>query len=142
MLEANLEWSHMSLYDYERYNPVHCPLTSAPDPHRPRQDPCSDMEDFTRIKDRGWAVRRQMVPKHELDAMMRHVESIQEPARSMCGASGFQPRDCFVGHDQYESLFPSFFRSLKHLLGSWISSGFHVIHDANDTTPTEPTERG
>ena len=46
LLEANREWSQMSLYDYQRYNPAHCPSQSAPEPLPPREDPCSDLENM------------------------------------------------------------------------------------------------
>ena len=78
------------------------------------------------LVERGWVVLRAMVPKTELDAMHAHVGSIQEPMRSMCGASGFQPSACFVqSRNHFQGLFPRFHRRLVDLLEGWVTKACH-----------------
>ena len=73
-----------------------------------------------------------MVPPDELKLMADHVASIKEPARSMCGASGYQPAPCFLGAidgwgdgSKWKARFPQFVRKLRGMLQGWVSSGFN-----------------
>ena len=123
-LEDHKQWSRLSLFDYRQYDPSQC-LTAAhlPDASR-RSARCADLEDLSRIKDRGWAIRRGFVPPAELSLMAAHVASIPQPARSMCGASGYQPKACFLPTG-WNDMFPRFFQALQAMLEGWMSSGFH-----------------
>ena len=116
------EWSKMSLFDFSVYDTSHCLSHGMRRKLRPA---CADVDNLSQIGSRGWAIRRGLVPPHELDAMVQYVHQIREPARSMCGAGGFQPGDCFLSGDSLRERFPSFHRSLTDMLEGWISSGFH-----------------
>lgn len=110
-------WRKLSLHDFRKRDISLCRT-------RVRAD-CSDVENLSRIKDVGWAIRRGMVPREELDAMVTHVGTLQEPVRSNCGASGYHPAECTVTEDEIRSLFPRFQRRLTDMLEGWISSGFY-----------------
>lgn len=119
------EWSTLSLYDYRRYDKTHCQAGTQLKNFLSPQSRCADLENPARIKDRGWYIRRAMVHPDELDSMDRFVKSIPEPTRSMCGASGYQPRACFTRPSDLPALYPRFNGALRQLLQGWISSGFH-----------------
>lgn len=57
--------------------------------------------------------------------MVRYVEGIREPARTMCGAGGFQPGECFLSGAGLRESFPRFHQALVEMFEGWISSGFH-----------------
>lgn len=125
LLLQNLEWSKLSLYDFRRFDTSCCERGAAMKAHVDRHTRCAELEDLSRIANRGWAIQRNMVPPEELAAMASYVERIPEPTRSMCGAGGYQPRECFVTSERQASLFPRFHSALTQMLEGWISSGFH-----------------
>jgi hypothetical protein len=121
------QWSKLSLFDYRQFDATQCARRSRIAAALRPDTRCADLEDFSRIKDRGWAIRRNFVPRHELKRMAEHVANIKEPARSMCGASGYQPAPCFLSaiDGGWEHHFPQLFRKLNDMLQGWISSGFN-----------------
>ena len=86
------EWAQLSLYDFKHLNPAHCRTGDALERHNDPRARCSDPTDVNRIRERGWAVLRNMVPLDELEAMVAHVHGIAEPARSMCGVRSSESR--------------------------------------------------
>lgn len=123
-LEHHQEWSQLSLFDYRQYDAAQCTAAETRKLLLSRQRRCANLEDLSRIRDRGWAIRRGFVPPEELQRMAEGVARIQEPARSMCGAGGYQPQPCFL-QDRWEQQYPIFARALRDMLQGWISSGFH-----------------
>ena len=119
LLKHHRDWAKLSLYDYRHLDPSLCDAASERRATL-RGERCSDPEDMSRIVDRGWAIRRGMVDGPELEAMAAHVGAISQPARSMCGAGGFQPRECFLAPG-WEANWPRFHRSLKEMLEGWLS---------------------
>jgi hypothetical protein len=121
------QWSKLSLFDYRQFDATQCARRSRIAAALRPDTRCADLEDFSRIKDRGWAIRRNFVPRHELKRMAEHVANIKEPARSMCGASGYQPAPCFLSaiDGGWEHQFPQLFHKLNDMLQGWISSGFN-----------------
>ena len=121
------QWSKLSLFDYRQFDATQCARRSRIAAALRPDTRCADLEDFSRVKDRGWAIRRNFVPRHELKRMAERVADIKEPARSMCGASGYQPAPCFLSaiDGGWEHQFPQLFRKLNDLLQGWISSGFN-----------------
>lgn len=122
-LEKHREWSKLSLYDYRRFDRKLCRPREAIEHDRDPSRNCVDLEDMTRVRDRGWALRRGMVPPEEVAMMAEYVRQIPEPTRSMCGAPGYQPEPCF--HNGHARAFPRFHAALTSMLEGWISSGFH-----------------
>ena len=126
-LQHHRQWARLSLFDYRRFDATQCArrsrILAALRPHTR----CADLEDFSRLRDRGWAIRRNFVPPRELKRMAERVADIKEPSRSMCGASGYQPAPCFLSaiDGGWEGKFPHFFRKLTDMLQGWISSGFN-----------------
>ena len=64
--------------------------------------------------------------------MVAHVHRIPLPQRAMCGASGYQPPECFLaavspspGSDEvgWKSLMPTGYAALYRMFGEWMSSG-------------------
>ena len=119
------EWSKLSLFDFTAYDTSRCVSHGSRQQLLHSRHPCKDVDDLSLIETRGWAVRRGLVPSHELDTMMRHVQQIREPARSMCGAGGFQPGECFLSSNRLQERYPHFHRALTEMLEGWIASGFH-----------------
>ena len=133
-----VKWSKLSLFDFAKFDPRRCEQSPIPD-HTNR---CSDLEDHTKLKDRGWFIRRGMVGREELDVMAAHVERIPELTRSMCGASGYQPRACFLhklgeSHGDWKDVVPRFSRALHDMLEGFIASGLH--DEASLGWPLTPT---
>ena len=121
--ERYASWRELSLYDFGKYDRSLCQTGNHLERHSALR--CTDAEDLRRIKDRGWAIRRGMVPAHELEAMVSHVRMLGEPVRSNCGASSYHPTECTLRQDRIRALSPRFHRALTDMLEGWISTGFH-----------------
>ena len=119
------KWGKLSLSDFRQYDPTRCRGEAARRHWGRHETLCSDLENDARVEEHGWFVWRGIVPREEIEAMAAAHSRIPEPARSMCGAGGFQPRACFLNPNKYPSLYPRFHRALTDRLQSWIATGFH-----------------
>lgn len=84
---------------------------------------CHDNENIDRMKDRGYFVMKNAIPKHELKEMVNLFHEIEIPTQYLCGASGIQPDECTVA---VADKFPFVYRLLSQITRDWISSGFNT----------------
>lgn len=117
-------WRRMSLHDILRDDRSLC--LAGEQRRMLVETRCADLEDDARLADRGWFLRRGMVPQSELDAMVDLLyTNVEEPVRSSCGASNVHPGECFFPPDDVAKRAPTFTRRLRGMVGEWISRGFH-----------------
>ena len=87
---------------------------------------CADLEDVSRLKDRGFFVLRGAVPRDELEAMGHFVESLPAPTKFLCGASDVQPHECMYDGDEIKSVYPKTFSLITGMFQDWVRTGFNV----------------
>lgn len=98
-------------------------ISEVPSNHQ-GDDACADPEDDSRITDRGWVVRRGLVPQKVLEELVAYFQTIPQPERSTCGTSNLHP----AGRCMPDvARFPRLLRRLEGMTEGWISSGLHDV---------------
>ena len=120
MSDAYQSWSRLSLSDFmlrtgsgchQRIETAWCDASS--------------LEDHARIKDRGWAIRRGLMPPAERDVLLAELAALPEPLRSNCGANSYHPSECTLPPRRLRALAPKFERGLRSMLHEWLTNGLH-----------------
>ena len=89
---------------------------------------CHNLEDESRLNERGFVVMRNLVPEDERQRMFEFSQAVDTPTRLMCGASDVQPQECMLHGEEIKNRYPETHARLQAKLTGWLKSGFN--HEA------------
>ena len=87
-------------------------------PELPERPDCGNLEDVSRVKDRGFFVIRKAFSENDLTEVQSHLNAISYPNRYLCGASDVQPRECLT-------ILPVIKNFYDQMAKDWIDSDFY-----------------
>lgn len=118
-------WEQRSLYDLamQPQEGESCP--SPADLERLRSHACDNLEDESRLPERGFFIARGVAPLEETTAMFDFVQGLNDPLRLLCGASDVQPKECMFHGGELKRRFPKAFGFVYDLFARWIESGMN-----------------
>ena len=84
---------------------------------------CDDLEDASRLAERGFVVLRGAVPPDELARMRSFVTDLPAPVSLLCGAADLQPFECMEGERAMRERYPTFMKFIDTTFQDWSRSG-------------------
>lgn len=123
---AHRPWAQQSIFDARSRDAGWCSSQVELAKLEPPGVRCADLEDPSRVRDRGFFVARGVVSAAGLQLMRDHVASIPQPARGLCGVAGIQPGECMWNPHSggIEPWVQPVYAFLAQLLEDWLASGF------------------
>ena len=100
-----------------------CPSPEARAATRTEAARCADLEDVSRLAERGFVVLRDAVPPEELARMHAFVTDLPMPTSLLCGAADMQPAECTEDELAMRVRYPTFMGRMDATFRNWTESG-------------------